>query len=268
MLFSHLLNFLGAHKRGFSLVEFIIVTSLSVFIIICVVLILSRYFSGEKKGFDNLSIMQEEGKFLSYFKHDLRTVIIGGDDCIPAPQLITDKSGNTTGFSFHKVDTADEFGRPVWVNVVYELKEESHGFFSMYRTVGVKGNRMKMLYNMIGSFSVQLFDQNDPNPLSETKFNEARKIRISLATLGGQLLQVKTDFYSPFLPTTHAGSPASAWLSNFRYQPFDSKTGSYLYSASGKFLEYSGVPINNKEDLIKNAEGIGLVGETNRIWGH
>lgn len=269
MLFGRHLKHLPSFRRGFSLVEMMIVTAISSLLIIYVVLILSRYFSGEKKGYDSLSILQEEGKFLSYLKHDLRTIIFGGDDHIPPPQLIADSADKTvSGFSFYKVDTADEFGRPVWVNVVYELEEGSQGLYSMYRTVGTKAKQTKMLRNMIRSFSIQLFGQDDSNPLPEAKFQEARKIRIVLGTSGGQLLQVKTDFYSPFLPTTHMTSPASAWLSNFHYQPFDSKTGSYLYSASGKFLEYSGVPIDIKEDLIKNAEGIGLTGETNGIWGH
>jgi len=261
----------GPHRRrtGFSLVEILIVTGLSVLVIMYVSLILSRYFSGEKKGFESLSLLQEEGRFLSFLKHDLRTIIIAGDDQIPAPELLIDDKGKTTtGFGFSKVDTADEFGRPVWVHVSYELEEGSQGRFTMYRTVGTKAARTRMLPNMISSFSVQLFGQNDSMPLPIGKFQNARKIRIALVNSGGELLQMNTDFYSPFLPEAHPKVPAAAWLSNFHYQPFDSKTGNYLYSTSGKILEYNGTPIDNKAEIIKNAEGIGLTGETNKIWGH
>lgn len=262
-------NGLFIRRIGFSLVEILIVTALSAMMIMCVSLILSRYFSGEKKGFDNLSLLQEEGRFLSFLKHDLRTIIIGGDDHIPAPEILTDGTGKTTtGFGFSKVDTADEFGRPVWVHVSYELEEGSQGLFSMCRTVGTKAARTRMLPNMISSFTVQLLGQDDSTPLSVEQFQEAKKIRISLVTSGGELLRINADFYSPFLPETHPKAPAAAWLSNFHYQPFDSKTGAYLYSASGKILEYNGTPIDSKENIIKDAEGIGLTGETNKIWGH
>jgi hypothetical protein len=255
-------------RKGFSLVELMIVTTLSIFLITYVVLILSRYFSGVTKGFTSLSIMQEEGKLLSYLKHDLRTIIIGGDDNIPPPQLITDKYGNITGFSFHKVNTADEFGRPVWVNVVYELEKGSKNLFSISRTIGTNAKQIRMLRNMISNFSVQFFNQNETEPLIESNLNDAKKIRISLSTPGGELMQIRTDFYSPFLPTANASSSASSWLSNFHYQSFDSDSGKYKYTSSEKLLEYNGTPIDSKESLIKNAEGIGLSGETNKIWGH
>lgn len=254
---------------GFSLVEMLIITLLSGLVIAYVSLILSKFFIGEKRGFDSLSLLQEEGKFLSYLKHDLRTIIIGGDDNIPPPAIQFDGArANTCIFSFFKVDTADEFGRPVWVSVQYELEKGSQAQFTMYRTAGTKGIRMRMLQNMITRFSVQLFDQNNPNPLPEARFNEAKKIKIFLGTLGGQRLQVTANFYSPFLPSANSSIPAPPWLSNYHYQVFDPKTGSYVYSTTGKILEYDGTPITSKEDLIKGAEGIGLTGETNKIWGH
>ena len=110
---------MSGRRRGTTLVEILVVVAIGALLLALLQRGLSHLFAGTRRGYETLSVMQEEGRFLSYLKHDLRTLVMGAIPDIPPPELVEDVAG-TARLVFYKVEEADEFGRPLPVRVEYE----------------------------------------------------------------------------------------------------------------------------------------------------
>ncbi|NLI75557.1 MAG: hypothetical protein GX442_03840 [Candidatus Riflebacteria bacterium] len=213
------------------MIEVIIVALIAAVILGTLMLLLSRTFFGSRKGFDTLSILQEESKLVAYLKHDFRTFIMGGG--IPGP-VVTDDAAGTTGFEFFKVETADVFGRPIPVKIRYSregsgktaraLDGTLKTVYSLRRSDGT--TTKTFMPDMVCLFRLGLLDRAGADSAATPL--QTRKVRIEIESFASELLRTTANIYSPYVNKLASG-PETAWLNNFQQQTYAPGMGIETY---------------------------------------
>jgi len=246
------MTFVRRFRTGTTMVEALMVCLLIGLVLGTLMTILSRVFEGTKKGYDTLSVLQEEAKLVAHLKHDLRTMIV--PDGLPPPEVNTDAAG-VTGFAFHKVESCDRYGRPLPVRITYQreggqrqvkhLDGTMRTVYSFTRTDGTE--RKIFMENMVSSLSLRLLDVAGA-PIATPA--GARKALLAIDTPVSELLQVSVSIYSPYL-LSDASSTEAVWLNNYRTR---------AYSPGAGITTYNGVVIP-AADLTILGEAIALTRE-------
>lgn len=218
-------------RRGMTMIETVVVCLLVAIIIGTLMQIMTRVFAGTRKGYDTLSMLQEETRMVTFLKHDLRTMIIS--DTLPPPELLVDAAG-LNSFAFHKVEVCDQYGMPVPVRIIYQreggtrqtrhLDGSMRPVHSFVRTDGT--DRKVFMKDMISSLSITLLDSSG-KPCVNTA--TARKAHLVIETSGSELLQFMVSIYSPYL-VSNASSTDAVWLNNFRTRSYSPGAGITTYN--------------------------------------
>ncbi|MGM0599404.1 MAG: PulJ/GspJ family protein [Candidatus Rifleibacteriota bacterium] len=230
--------------KGYTMVEILVVTLISAIAMATVLTLLSRTFSGAKKGNKTLLAIQEKSFLLAYLKHDLRTLIHGNS--IPTPMITNDSEG-TALFSFFKVQTADEYGRPIPVQITYNridagtIEKPDGTMVPAYGIQRTDGTTTKtFMKGQLTEFSLELLDKA-AQPVNSSP-EKCRKITVNLATIESELLETTVSVYSPYLNTA-IDHHKNAWLNNFRMTS---------YSPGAAVSTYNGATIPSSELVIIN----------------
>ncbi|MBF0407957.1 MAG: type II secretion system protein [Candidatus Riflebacteria bacterium] len=218
-------------SRGFTMMEIIVVCLIIGVIIGTLMQILSKAFLGTKKGYDTLSILQEETKLVSFLKYDLRTMTI--PDGFPPPDVVNDSAGNYS-FSFDKVHLCDRYGMPAPVRITYQreggtrqVKHRDGTMKPVYSIVRINDSERRIfMKDMISSLSIKLLDMSG-NRCTNPK--DVRKVQLGLETSSSDLLQVMVSIYSPYL-TINASSSDAVWLMNYRTRAYTPGAGITAYN--------------------------------------
>ncbi len=217
-------------RRAATLVEMLIVVLLVAVVLGALLMVMSRVFAGTRKGYDTLSVLQEEARFVTFLKHDLRTMII--PDGLPPP-VVTDDAAGLTEFSFHKVDLCDQYGKPIPVRITYrreggtrQVRHLDGTLKTVYTFLRTDGTTSRtFMEDMVSSLSLRLLDAGGQPAAAPAA---ARKARLAIGTCASELLQVTVSIYSPYLAPP-ASSPEAVWLPNHRMRGYAPGAGITTY---------------------------------------
>ncbi|NLI76128.1 MAG: prepilin-type N-terminal cleavage/methylation domain-containing protein [Candidatus Riflebacteria bacterium] len=248
--------------RGVTLVEMLVVIFVFSLLLAAVYRIFFNALWGTRRGFDSLSVLQEESQFLAVLKHDLRTLIMGTNAGIPPPTLDTDSAGNSTA-GFFMVQAIDTTGRPVVTPVQYRcLPAGKRAFagkapvdvFTLERRAGSGADQKVRLFmrGLVVAFQLDWLDaaQNILPPNDPTRVH---KVRVTLKTQAGEILQVMVSLYSPYLVGVASDVPQAAWLNNYMIVPFQ---------PGRRVVTFDLVTLEPEEyETLPGARGLAIFGE-------
>lgn len=247
-------------KRGFTLIEVVIGSFLISILLLILIRITRVMFSGTQKGSESLNTLQAQSIFLTYLKHDLRTLIFSNTAGIPAPEIKNDMRG-TLSFTFFKVESVDTLGRPLPVKVEYQKVDDGNTYqhqngaqipvFGISRKVGASANAKIFVKDLIATFSMDFLDRQN-NILNDTTMKDLQKARLTLNSGVNELFEVVVSVYSPYLEKSERGPPTT-WHSNYSIKPF---------SPMAVLRTYEGVELEPEDyEIISGTKGIALLDE-------
>ena len=230
---------MNGQRTGTTMVEILIVALIASLIMLVVQRSLMHLLSHSARGQENLSVLQEEGRFMAFLKHDLRTLIMGGSTEIPAPVVESGADG-TTALIFYKVEDADEYGRPLPVRVEYrrhlhtkKYQSAAGQLYQSYTIIRKAGEesayaQRHFMTGLVATFGVTLLDSREA-VLPPSESIKARKIHVELGSFGSPLLKVTATIYSPYISALGATSTANLWLPNYKVKTYPLKPGLQTY---------------------------------------
>ncbi|MFZ2961000.1 MAG: type II secretion system protein [Candidatus Ozemobacteraceae bacterium] len=218
--------------HGFTIAEMLVVTLVIGLVIATLMKILTGTFAGAKKGFDTLTLLQENSKLIAALKQDLRTLIIGGPDNIPSPignPMDPGITGNTNTLEFFKVWNIDESGRPLVVKITYTRDGSPSGKpFGITRSTGIgPGSEppKKFVPDLLTKFQISLLDNQGVAISNSAQSNQVKKFRLSLTSHGTDLLSTAVSIYSPYVPASGTSSIYDLWVRNYTCVDFQPGAG-------------------------------------------
>lgn len=215
------------NKRAFTLLELLIVLLLLGLVLAIIFRLMTSAFSGATKGYANLSILQEKSSFIAALKQDMRTIIIGGVDNIPAPVLVnssSDQTGRTSNIEFRKVYGIDNFGRPLIEKITYRLSPETplpDKSYGITRNCEFSQPRKKtFLTSMLTHLRIDLLDPLGAPIIDAGKYKNMKKVRLVMTSEGSELLATTLSVYSPYIPATSTASLGDLWCPNYMFAEY------------------------------------------------
>ena len=215
--------------RGVTITEILVVALVIGLVIATLMKILTGTFAGAKKGFDTLTLLQENSKLIAALKQDLRTLIIGGPDNILAPvgtPMDPGLTGNTETLEFYKVWNIDESGRPITVKITYKRDVVDPGKpFGITRTTGSGSGSeppKKFVPELLTRFHINLLNNQGTVISNAAQNDQVKKIRLTLISHGTELLSTTVSIYSPYIQASGSASVHDLWVRNYtcvNFQP-------------------------------------------------
>ncbi|MBF0498920.1 MAG: type II secretion system protein [Candidatus Riflebacteria bacterium] len=209
-------------EKAFTMVEILVVVLIAGMLIATLMRILSTTFSESKKGFDTLTMVQENAKLIASLKQDMRTLIMAGPDDIPPPDLspfVLAQNDNTDSFEFFRVWNIHESGRPLAVKISYQRDNTPAGMpFGISRTTGSGGGAeppKQFVSKMLTRFRVELLNNTGGVINSQSNRKDVKKVRLTLESKGSELLATTISIYSPYILPFGSLSPNELWVHNY-----------------------------------------------------